>query len=118
MHRLEARRQSWTFRRTPLGAAVAVAAFLLIRPVDASFINRAESDTIEYRTATCGVPVAAVLGADPDLPQGTTPSVGTINAHRSCEATSGKRVAAGLTTLLAVVVAGWWARRSGTRSGN
>jgi hypothetical protein len=117
MNRLEARRQSWTLRRILLAAAVAVAAFLLIRPVDADFINRTGSDTIEYRTAACGVPVAVVLGAGPDLPEGTTSSVGTVNASRACEATSGKWVAASLTMLLALAGVGSWAARSDIRSG-
>lgn len=80
-----------------LGAAVA----LMFVPVKATYLNNVGSDTIEFRTASCGAPVTSLLGADPKLNGGSEFPIGGETAVTACEAASGKRVIGALVLLLA-----------------
>jgi hypothetical protein len=102
-------------RRLPSLAAAAAAilvvaaAVLLLAPVKAAYINDVGSDTIEYRTASCGAPVATLLGAEPLLYDGggAVGRLGRNGPRAACDAVAGKRVAGGLLLLLMVSITGW-----------
>ena len=97
-----------------VAAMVAIAAVvLLVTPVTATYINDVGSDTIEYRTASCGAPVAALLGAEPGLGGGSVHRLGPHGAGTACDAVAGKRVSAALLLLL-LLVAKAGKRTSGT----
>ena len=82
--------------------AVAAAGFLALAPVKASYIERAESDVIEYRTASCGAPVLAIFDAEPGLGGGSPFPIGAVNAKQACKSAAGRRVSTGLVLLLLV----------------
>lgn len=44
--------------------------------MQATYLNNVGSDTIEYRTASCGPPITSLLGADPDLGGGSEHPIG------------------------------------------
>lgn len=80
----------------------AVSVALLVLPVDATHLSQVDSDVIVYRTASCGMPVASLLGADPELDAaGSQSTIGADTAETACEAASGKRVAGALLILVA-----------------
>lgn len=92
-----------------LAAAVAP----MVVPVKATYLNRVGSDTIEFRTASCGAPVASLLGADPELNGGSEFWngesefwIGGATSASACEAASAKRVIGALALLLASSL-GW-----------
>jgi hypothetical protein len=89
--------------------AVAAVAFLLLAPVKATYIDEVGSDTIDYRTASCGAPVAALLGADPLLYDGggSVHRLGPQGPRAACDAAAGKRVSGGLLLLLIVATTAW-----------
>jgi len=89
-----------------LAIAVAVALALMIVPVQATYLNDVGSDTVEYRTASCGTPVASILGAEPGLGGGSEFPIGGDASKTSCEAASGRRVIGALVLLLGAS-AGW-----------
>lgn len=91
-----------------LAAAVA----LMLVPVEATYLNNVGSDTIEFRTASCGAPVASLLGADPDLNGGSEFPMGGETAVAACEAASGKRVIGALVLLLAASLVWGLTRRT------
>lgn len=80
-----------------LAAAVA----LMLVPVKATYLNRVDSDLIGFHTASCGAPVASLLGADPELNGGSEFPIGGETSATACEAASGKRVIGALALLLA-----------------
>ena len=97
----------WIAAAILVGGAVA----LVIVPVDATFLNSVGSDTVEYRTGSCGSPVASLLGSDPDV-LGTSQILGEETSAAACEAASAKRSIAALTLLLtASIVLGLSNRR-------
>jgi hypothetical protein len=50
-----------------LAVMVAGAAALMLFPVEATYLNDVRgADVVEYRTASCGAPIASLLGADPE----------------------------------------------------
>jgi hypothetical protein len=89
-------------RSLGLVAVVAAAGFLLLAPVKASYVERAESDVTNYRTASCGAPVLAMFEAEPGLGGGSPHSVGAVNAKQACKSAAGRRVSIGLVLLLLV----------------
>lgn len=101
-----------------IGAALVVAAVvLLLVPVHATYINDVGSDTIEIRTASCGAPVATLLGAEPGLGGGTVHRLGRDGPRAACDAAAGKRVSSGLLLLLVLSTVGWFVavKRGSTR---
>lgn len=80
-----------------LAAAVA----LMVVPVKAMYLNGVGSDTKEFRTASCGAPVASLLGADPELGGGSEFPIGGETSASACEAAGAKRVIGALALLLA-----------------
>jgi hypothetical protein len=82
--------------------AVVAAGVFLLAPVKASYIERAESDIIDYRTASCGAPVLAMFDAEPGLGGGSQFPIGAVNAKQACKSAAGSRVAIGLVMLLLV----------------
>lgn len=91
-----------------IGVTIAVGAIgLLLAPVHATYINDVGSDTIEYRTASCGAPVATLLGAEPGLGGGSIHPLGRDGPRAACDAAAGKRVAGGLLLLLVLASVGW-----------
>ena len=93
---------------------VAAAVALMTVPVAATYLNRVDYDLIEFRTASCGVPVASLLGAGPKLDRGSESSFGKETSASACQASSGKRVAGGLAILLVASAA--WALSRGNRT--
>lgn len=87
-------------------AAIAAAIGLLFVPVEATYLNRVGSDTIEYRTATCGSPVASTLGSSPGLGGGSAFPIGAESSAAACEGASAKR-AVGALALLLFASLGW-----------
>lgn len=88
-----------------LGIAVVLfVAFLLLAPVKASYINRVGSDTIEYRTASCGTPILSMVGGRPGLGGGSPHPIGAVNARQACKGSAGRRVAGGVSLLLVVAL--------------
>ena len=85
-----------------VAVAVVVAGFLLMAPVKASYIDRAESDVIDYRTASCAAPVLAMFDAEPGLGGGSPLPIGAVNAKQACMSAAGRRVSIGLVLLLLV----------------
>ena len=99
-------------RLRSLGFVVALAAaFLLFAPVNANYIERAEYDVIDYRTASCGTPILSVLGAEPGLGGGSPYPVGAVNAQRACKGAAGGRVTIALSILLDLSLALWFTTR-------
>jgi hypothetical protein len=94
---------------------VAAGAFFLV-PTEAHYVARAESDTVEFRTASCGAPLTAFLGADPSLNDAPLSTIGLTNARTACEAAAGKRVASGLALLLGLAILIPFIIRGPTRS--
>lgn len=80
---------------------VAGALALVLVPVDATYLEHVGSDTIGYRTASCGAPIASALGADPDLNGGSEHPIGGAMSEVACDAASGERIIAALVLLLA-----------------
>ena len=112
------RRFPWFAAATVAVAAVA-AVVLLLAPVTATYINDVGSDTIEYRTASCGAPLATLLGAEPVLGGGSVHRLGPHGARAACDAVAGKRVSGALLLLLLLSTIGWLAAvkaRKRTRS--
>lgn len=87
--------------------ALCVAVALLLAPVKATYINAVGSDTIEYRTASCGPALTALLGAQPSLEGGSTYPMGGDNASASCRAGAGRRTSLALVLLLVFGAVGW-----------
>jgi hypothetical protein len=90
---------------------VAAAVAFMILPVQATYLNDVGSDFQEFRTASCGAPVASLLGADPELGGGSELPIGGTTSTAACQAASGKRVIGALVLLLAASVA-WGLARS------
>ena len=101
---MDLRRPPWL--RAFVTIAVAVALALMVVPVRATYLNKVGSDTLEYRTASCGAPIASLLGADAELDGGSDLPIGGQTSKTSCEAASGRRVVAALVLLLGTSV-GW-----------
>lgn len=103
-----------TVTHLPQFAVVVVlvtAAALMIVPVEATYLNNVGSDTVEFRTASCGSPIASLLGADPDL-VGMPEFIGGETSTAACQAVSGKRVIGALALLLAASIVWGLSRRS------
>ncbi len=93
-------------------AATLLAVGLLLFPVTAAYVSEVGLDTVAFRTASCGAPIGSLLGMDPGLGGGVAEPIGSVNAARACEATSGKRVLGGVGLLLLLASLGWVAERS------
>lgn len=89
-----------------LMVVVAAAVAVMVVPIRATYLNDVGSDTVEYRTASCGLPIASLLGGEPELDGGSEAPIGKETSTPACEAASGKRVAGALALLLAAAV-GW-----------
>lgn len=87
-----------------VGAVVAAALGLALIPVQASYLSRVGSDTVEYRIASCGSPITSLLGAEPGLGGGSPRPIGLASAVTACEAASGKRAIITLVLLLGALV--------------
>lgn len=74
---------------------------LMVVPVEADYLSQVGSDNIMYRTASCGIPVVSMLGAEPGLGGGSEFPIGGETSTKACEAASGKRVTGALVLLLA-----------------
>src|SRR5687768_8370368 len=87
-------------RRAITALVVAAGLALLCIPAEAAFLHEVGSDTVQYRTARCGPPIAALLGADPALGEvSVSPQLGSEPSRTSCAAVSGKRVSGALVRL-------------------
>lgn len=84
-----------------LVVVLAAAVALMVVPVKAMYLNSVGSDTKEFRTASCGTPVASLLGADPELGGGSEFPIGGETSASACEAAGAKRVIGALALLLA-----------------
>ena len=92
-----------------IGAAIVVAAIvLLLAPLHATYINDVGSDTIEMRSASCGAPVATLVGVEPGVGGGSVHRLGRAGPRAVCDAAVGKRVSGALLLLLAVSTGGWF----------
>ena len=101
--------------RAVVVAAAVAAALLMVLPVDAIYLNKVGSHTLEFRTASCGVPVVSLLGADPGLGGGSFHRIGGETARTACDAAAGKRVIVGQFLLLATLAGALAATRRGRR---
>lgn len=91
---------------------VAAAVAFMILPVQATYLNDVGSDFREFRTASCGAPVASLLGADPELGGGSELPIGGTTSTAACQAASGKRVIGALVVLLLAASVAWGLARS------
>jgi hypothetical protein len=91
---------------------VLVAAFLLLAPVKANYIERVGSDFTVYRTASCGAPALSMLGSEPGLGGGSSYPIGGVNARQACKGAAGSRVSIGLLLLIIAVALLLTSRRS------
>lgn len=93
-------------------AVVVIAVGLMLVPVEAEYLNKVGSDTIEYRTASCGIPLVSMLGAEPGLGGGSEFPMGGETSTWACEAASGKRAVGALVLLLTASLLWGLSRRS------
>lgn len=93
-------------------AATVLAGGLLLIPVTAAYVSEVGTDTVAFRTASCGAPIGSLLGMNPGLGGGMAQPIGSVNAARACEATSGKRIFGGMGLLLLLASLGWLFERS------
>jgi hypothetical protein len=94
-----------------VGIVAAVSLALVLVPVRATYLSAVGTDTVEYRTASCGSAVVAMLGRDPGLDGGSAEPFGGRNAETACEAGAGRRMTVALVLLLAAATAWGWSRK-------
>lgn len=85
---------------------VVIVSALLFVPVEASYLSAVGSDTIEFRIASCGPPVVAVVGADPSLDPRVVSPVASETSRDACAASAGRRVSLALALVLVGLAAG------------
>lgn len=98
-------------RRLAVGVVILAAVALVLVPVETTYINRVDIDLVEFRTASCGSPVASLLGADPELGGGSEFPMGGETSSTACGEVSGKRAVGALSLLLAASLGWGFSRR-------